>query len=77
VVLVKAIQNFLMIDDKGDPNTAKEYEVESLLNVAYTLKCTIKKSAKNTDCGVMPLESLFESVVGFRQCSLRPTLVKS
>jgi hypothetical protein len=27
VVLVGATQNFLMIDDKGDPNTAKEYEV--------------------------------------------------
>lgn len=52
--------NFLMIDGKGDPNTALEYReaIEALYSVSYTLKFMIKK-AKEIDYGVMPLEGLW------------------
>ena len=53
--------NFLMIDGKGDPNTAKEYQdaIEALYPVSYTLKFMIKKGEKAIDYGVMPLEGLW------------------
>ncbi len=52
--------NFLMIDGKGDPNTAKEYTdaIEALYSVSYTLKFMVKKSL-NVDYGVLPLEGLW------------------
>ena len=52
--------NFLMIDGKGDPNTAKEYQdaVEALYSVAYTLKFMLKGEGK-ADFVVMPLEGLW------------------
>ena len=52
--------NFLMIDGKGDPNTAKEYTdaIEALYSVSYTLKFMVKKS-DNVDYGVLPLEGLW------------------
>lgn len=55
--------NFLMVDGKGDPNTAQEYAdaVEVLFTVAYTLKFMVKKSALAIDYGVMPLEGLWWS----------------
>jgi hypothetical protein len=53
--------NFLMIDGKGDPNTAQEYAdaVEALFATAYTLKFMIKKGQLAIDYGVMPLEGLW------------------
>ncbi|MBI2429468.1 MAG: GyrI-like domain-containing protein [Ignavibacteriales bacterium] len=53
--------NYLMIDGKGDPNTAKEYSevVEALYAVAYTIKFIIKKGEQQIDYGVMPLEGLW------------------
>ena len=53
--------NFLMIDGKGDPNTAQEYQeaVEALYNVSYTVKFMVKKQKPSQDYVVMPLESLW------------------
>jgi hypothetical protein len=55
--------NFLMVDGKGDPNTAQEYAdaVEALYSVAYTLKFAAKKGVLAIDYGVMPLEGLWWS----------------
>ncbi|HEX8715161.1 MAG TPA: hypothetical protein VF706_06280, partial [Solirubrobacteraceae bacterium] len=52
---------FLMIDGRGDPNTAAEYTqaIEALYTVAYTLKFAIKRAADGFDYGVMPLEGLW------------------
>lgn len=52
--------NFLMIDGKGDPNTAQEYQdaLETLYATSYTLKFKLKK-AKIADFTVMPLEGLW------------------
>ena len=54
--------NFLMIDGKGDPNTAKEYAdaIQALYPVAYTIKFAVKK-ASGFDFGVLPLEGLWWS----------------
>lgn len=53
--------NFLMVDGKGDPNTAQEYAdaVEALFTVAYSVKFMVKKGALAIDYGVMPLEGLW------------------
>lgn len=53
--------NYLMIDGKGDPNTAQEYvdAVEALFAVAYAIKFAVKKSTLAIDYGVMPLEGLW------------------
>ena len=53
--------NFLMIDGKGDPNTAKSYAeaIETLYSVSYTLKFMVKKGEMAIDYGVMPLEGLW------------------
>jgi hypothetical protein len=53
--------NYLMIDGKGDPNTAKSFSdaVEALYPVAYTLKFMVKKGAMDIDYGVLPLEGLW------------------
>jgi hypothetical protein len=53
--------NFLMIDGKGDPNTAPEYAVavEALFAVSYAIKFAVKKGALAIDYGVMPLEGLW------------------
>ena len=52
--------NFLMIDGKGDPNTAQDYKeaIEALYAVAYTLKFAVKKQ-DSVDYPVMPLEGLW------------------
>ena len=52
--------NYLMIDGKGDPNTALEYQqaVEALYPLAYGLKFKIKRSSA-VDYGVLPLEGLW------------------
>ena len=53
--------NYLMIDGRGDPNTAQEYKdaVETLYAVAYTLKFMLKKGEIGQDYVVMPLEGLW------------------
>lgn len=52
--------NFLMIDGKGNPNTAPEYAdaVQALYSVAYTLKFKVKKEM-SIDYPVMALEGLW------------------
>ncbi|MFZ4621159.1 MAG: GyrI-like domain-containing protein [Bacteroidota bacterium] len=52
---------FLMIDGKGNPNSAPEYAdaVETLFSTAYTIKFMIKKTKENIDYGVLPLEGLW------------------
>ena len=61
IATVKVPQmNFLMIDGKGNPNTAQEYKdaVEALFSVSYALKFMVKRE-KGLDYGVLPLESLW------------------
>jgi hypothetical protein len=52
--------NFLMVDGKGDPNTATDYSdaVAALHGVAYTVKFMSKKGL-GKDYGVAPLEGLW------------------
>ncbi|MDD5702861.1 MAG: GyrI-like domain-containing protein [Dehalococcoidales bacterium] len=52
--------NFVMIDGKGDPNKAREYQdaIEALYAISYTLKFMVKKE-QEIDYGVMPLEGLW------------------
>ncbi len=53
--------NFLMLDGKGDPNTAVAYQqaIEALYSVSYTLKFMIKKGETAIDYAVMPLEGFW------------------
>ena len=53
--------SFLMIDGKGDPNTARAYAeaVQALYALAYALKFKIKKRRDGIDYAVMPLEGLW------------------
>jgi hypothetical protein len=53
--------NFLMVDGKGDPGTARAYQqaVEALYVVAYTVKFAVKKSAAGIDYVVPPLQGLW------------------
>jgi hypothetical protein len=53
---------FLAVDGRGDPNIVPEFHqaIEALYAVAYTLKFSLKKRAKNPiDYPVMPLEALW------------------
>jgi len=52
---------FLMLDGRGDPNSAEEYQaaLQALYGVAYTLKFTLKKAAPERDFKVAPLEGLW------------------
>jgi hypothetical protein len=52
--------NFLMVDGKGDPNTATEYRdaVAALYGVSYALKFMSKQRLEK-DYGVAPLEGLW------------------
>ena len=55
--------NFLMVDGKGDPNTAQSFSdaIEALYSVSYTLKFMVKKGESGVDYGVLPLEALWWS----------------
>jgi len=55
--------NFLMVDGRGDPNTAQEYKdaIEALYSVSYSLKFMVKKHTPELDYVVMPLEGLWWS----------------
>ena len=52
--------NFLMVDGRGDPNTAPAFQeaTEALYSVAYTAKFALKKNG-GEDFAVMPLEGLW------------------
>jgi hypothetical protein len=52
--------NFLMVDGRGDPNTAQEYKdaIEAVYAVSYALKFIVKRK-KAVDYIVMPLEGLW------------------
>lgn len=52
---------FVMIDGRGDPNTAPAYReaVEALYAVAYAAKFAVKRAPDGIDFGVMPLEGLW------------------
>lgn len=52
--------SFLMIDGRGDPNTAQEYKdaIAALYSLSYALKFALKKE-RGLDCPVGPLEGLF------------------
>lgn len=52
---------FLMVDGRGDPNTAQEYvqAVEALFSVSYTAKFMVKRGPQELDYSVMPLEGLW------------------
>lgn len=52
--------NFLMVEGKGDPNTALEYQnaVQSLYSLSYTLKFSLKFK-EGIDYTVMGLEGLW------------------
>ncbi|MBN2086180.1 MAG: GyrI-like domain-containing protein [Anaerolineales bacterium] len=54
-------QAFLMIDGKGNPNTAPEYAeaVTALYQLSYAIKFHIKKGETAIDYAVMPLEGLW------------------
>jgi len=53
--------NFLMVDGRGDPGTAKAFSeaIEALYPLAYTLKFMVKRGGIAIDYGVMPLEGLW------------------
>lgn len=64
-------QQFLMIDGRGDPNTAPEYAaaLEALYALAYGLKFALKKRDPALDFKVSPLEGLWwaEDLGSFRE----------
>jgi hypothetical protein len=53
--------NYLMIDGRGDPNTAQAYKeaVETLFAVSYSLKFMLKRGEVGQDYVVMPLQGLW------------------
>ncbi|EPJ43885.1 MAG: hypothetical protein OFPII_38900 [Osedax symbiont Rs1] len=54
------LMNFLMVDGIGSPESNSHKEaIEALYSVAYTLKFMIKKSDRQIDYGVLPLEGLW------------------
>jgi hypothetical protein len=61
LVEVRAM-NFLMIDGKGDPNTAKDYSdaVEALYSAAYAIKIRSRRTL-GRDYVVPPLEGLWSA----------------
>ena len=60
VIIEVPEMNFLMIDGKGDPNSAPEYSaaVSALYSLAYGIKFNIKKTTE-INYSVMPLEGLW------------------
>jgi hypothetical protein len=54
---------FLMVDGRGDPNTATMYReaIEALFAVAYAAKFIVKRTPPALDFAVMPLETLWWS----------------
>ena len=56
-------RTFLMIDGRGDPNTAIGYAqaIEALFSIAYTAKFSLKRAPDGIDYAVPPLEGLWWS----------------
>jgi hypothetical protein len=56
------VMNFLMIDGKGDPNTAKDYRdaVEALYGTSYAMKLMSRRTL-GRDYVVPPLEGLWSA----------------
>jgi hypothetical protein len=59
-LLTVPVFSYLMIDGKGNPNTAPQYvaALQALYSLAYTLKFSLKKTAE-VDYPVMALEGLW------------------
>ena len=55
--------HFIMIDGKGEPNSAGEFgeAIEALYPLSYSLKFLAKKGELRVDYGVMPLEALWRA----------------
>jgi len=55
--------NFLMIDGRGDPNTAPVFQqaIQVLYSLSYTMKFMLKQEKGGPDSVVMPLEGLWWS----------------
>lgn len=53
--------SFLMVDGRGDPNTATAYReaIVALFAVSYTVRFAIKRMPGGFEYGVMPLEGLW------------------
>jgi hypothetical protein len=70
VVEVPRMQ-FLMVDGKGDPDTAPAFQqaIEALYGVSYTLKFMMKQGPAQVDYPVMALEGLWwvKGAKGFSQ----------
>jgi len=62
---------YLMIDGKGDPNTAPEFpaKIQALYGLAYTMKFMLKQSDPAIDFVVAPLSGLWcaEDITAFRE----------
>jgi hypothetical protein len=54
---------FLMIDGRGDPNTAIEYvqAIEALFTIAYAARFAVKRAPDGIDYSVPPLEGLWRT----------------
>ena len=61
VVVEVPLLNYLMVDGRGDPNTAPAYAeaIAALYAVAYAVKFAVKKGPLALDYGVLPLEGLW------------------
>jgi hypothetical protein len=61
VELVAPPLRCLMVDGRGDPNTAAEYAqaVEALFSVSYKAKFAVKRGPQQVDFAVMPLQGLW------------------
>ena len=52
--------NYLIVDGQGEPGSPEHQQaIEALYSVAYTLKFMVKKSEREIDYGVLPLEGLW------------------
>lgn len=54
---------FLMLDGRGDPNSAPEYReaLAALYSLAYAIKFSFRRTSDGFDFGVMPLEGLWRA----------------
>ncbi len=61
VIVTVPKMSYLMVDGKGNPNTAQAYTeaIETLFGISYALKFMIKKGPMGLDYGVLPLQGLW------------------
>lgn len=71
VVRVPAVK-YLYVEGKGDPRTGQEFReaIGALVTLAYTLKFSLKKSARPRELPIMPLQALWW-MAGGRKFSTR------